>query len=238
MRTVPRIALAMLSLFITSFAVIGITAPANATDYYRYWQYFQVQDGTAVTSQKGPGAFTPEDGSVEAYRYAASKDFKKPNLPRVDLTKVTFDAVCADTAAADGQKRVAVILDYGVEEDAEGQPIPEPKAACAQVAATATGLQVLQAVAEVRTENHGGPLVCGIDGFPAKGCADEVTQTATPPDGGFLTVALGDAADQDATSGDSKDDDSNNTPLYVGLGVLVAALVAAGLFVTRRNKTP
>ena len=81
---------------------------------------------------------------------------------------MTFDAVCVDTPAVDGQKRVAVIIDFGVEADAEGQEIPAPKAACAQVPTEANGLQVLEAVAEIRTENHGGPLLCAIDGYPGE----------------------------------------------------------------------
>lgn len=232
MRTVPRIVLAMLSLVLTSFVVLGVSSPANATDYYRYWAYFQAGDGTYVASEKGIGATVPADGSIDAYRYA-TPDSKKPNLPRVDLTKVTFDAVCADTAAADGMKRVAVIIDYGVEADAEGQDVPDPRADCAQVPTKATGLQVLQSVAEPRTKTSSfGPLLCGIDGYPAQGCANVVKSAPSPADAGFVTVALGQPAPDVA-----KDGGSNNTPLLVGLGVLVAALVAAGLFVTRRNKT-
>ena len=51
----------------------------------------------------------------------------------------------------------------------------------------ANGLQVLEAVAEVRTENHFGPTLCAIDGYPAKGCANDVSNVATPADDGFLT---------------------------------------------------
>ena len=94
MRTVSRIALALLALILTSVALVATTAPANAVDYYRCWTYFTVQDGTYVLADKGVGATTPKDGSIEAYRYAAA-DFKKPNLPRIDLTEVDFDAVCA-----------------------------------------------------------------------------------------------------------------------------------------------
>jgi len=237
MRTIPRLVLAMLTLLFTSVAVVGLSAPANATDYYRYWTYFQVKGDTYVASQKGVGAFVPKDGSIDAYRYAAPQDYKEPNLPRVDLTEVTFDAVCGDTEAADGNKRVAVIIDYGVEADAEGQEVPEPTAACASVPTTATGLQVLDAVADVRSKSSSmGPLLCGIDGYPAKGCADQVTTTATPADRGFVDLALSSDDAGDPTSGDTGDGDGN-TGLYVGLGALVAALIAVGLVVARRNRS-
>ena len=51
----------------------------------------------------------PKDGDIEGYRYAAPANFDKPNLPRADLTEVTFDAVCGDKSAEAGEKRVAVL---------------------------------------------------------------------------------------------------------------------------------
>jgi hypothetical protein len=242
MRTVSRIALAMLALILTSVALVATSAPANATDYYRYWAYFNVEDGKYVASDKGVGASVPEDGAVEAYRYAAP-DLKSPNEPRIDLTEVDFEAVCAETAAAESKKRVAVLIDFGVEEDSEGQDVPDPAVACAQVAPKATALQVLQSVAEVRTKSSSfGPLLCGIDGYPAKGCADVVTKQATPADDGFLNVALNDDSASDAASdtkeaSSEEDDDSNNAPLYVGLGIVVVVLVAGGVYVTRRRSS-
>jgi len=237
MRTISRVALATLSLLLTSFTIVGASSPAHAADYYRYWIYFQVADGKYVVSPKGLGGTTPADGSIEAYRYAAPADFNKPNLPRVDLTTVTFDSVCGDTEPADGQKRVAVIIDFGVEADADGQAVPDPKAACAQVPTKATGLQVLDAVSDVRSETSSlGPSLCGIDGYPAKHCADVVTKTATPADDGFVEIDAAPAADDNADADDAKQDDDSKSGLYAGLGVLVLALLAAGAFVARRGR--
>ena len=123
---------------------------------------------------------------------------------------------------------MVVIADFGVTEDAAGAAIPPPFAKCAQVPTNATALQALQKVTDVRTKTSSfGPLLCAIGGFPASGCADTVVQTATPPDSGFLTLA----ADQPAAA-----KGSGHTGLYVGLGVLVAVLLAAGLYVARRNR--
>jgi len=232
MRTVSRIAVAMLSLVLTSLAVVGLSSPAQATDYYLYWSYFQVTDGAYVASEKGVGGTVPADGSVDGYRYAAP-DLAKPNLPRVDPAKVTFDSVCGDTAVADGMKRVAVVIDFGVSEDADGQDVPDPRAQCASVPTKATGLKVLQSVADVRTKTSSfGPLLCGIDGYPSGGCADVVTKTASPADAGFVSIA----ADTPADTGDS-DSAGNNVALYAGLGAVVLALLAGGVFAARRNKT-
>lgn len=234
MRTVTRIAVAMLSLFLSG-AVVGSSAPAHATDYYRYWSYFQVADGAYVASEKGVGATIPEDGSVDGYRFAAP-DPKAPNLPRLDLGEVTFDAVCGDSPEADGKKRVAVLIDFGADEDAEGQEVPDPHAWCAVVPTKATGLQVLQSVADARTKPSSfGPLLCGIEGYPSEGCADVVTKTASPADAGFVTIALDTPVDDVGSESDSGD--GSNTPLYVGLGAVVLGLLAGGVFVSRRNKT-
>ncbi len=242
MRTVPRIAVAMLSLFLTGVAIVGAAAPASATDYYRYWSYFNVDSGSYLASEQGVGATVPKDGTVDAYRYAAP-DPKQPSLPRLDLSTITFDAVCSDTAEAAGSKRVAVLVDYGVDADAEGQAVPEPTVACASVPTKATGMQVLQSVAEVRTKTSSfGPLLCGIDGFPAKGCADEVTKQATPADDGFLDVTVATAGDTGTTtdtSGDtsSESDSGSSTGLYAGLGVLVVVLLGGGVVLARRNRS-
>jgi len=220
----------LLALLLSAFAgslVLGVAAPAQATDYYRSWTFFNVEDGKYVVSMVGVAGVTPADGSVEAYRYAAPADFNEPNLPRLDLATITFDSVCADTAAVDGQKRVAVLVDFGVAEDAEGATVPGATAECAQVDTDATALQVLQKVAETRTKDMGGPFVCAIDGYPASGCAPTV-QTATPADSGFVTVA----SDQPAAA-----EDDSNTALYAGLGAIVVVLLAGGAFVARRNKS-
>ena len=222
-----RLLALLLSVFVGSVA-LGATTPAHAApEYYRYWVYFTVDEGIYVSSNLGVGAVTPADGSVQAFRYAAPADYLKPNEPRIDLTQVTFDTVCADTPAVDGQKRVAVLLDFGVTEDAEGATIPAATAECSQVDAKATTLQVLQKVAEVRTKDMSGPFVCAIDGYPASDCGASVT-TATPADSGFVTIS----ADNPAA-----EEDDSNTALYAGLGALVVVLIAGGVVITRRNKS-
>jgi hypothetical protein len=182
---------------LAAVAVASVTVlaapPAQAADIYKYWGYFSVQDGAFVSQAKGPGGTTPKDGSIEAYRYAAPADFNNPNLPRADLTVVTFDAVCGSETAAAGEKRVAVLVDYGVETDAaEGETTPEPAAACAVVPEASTGLQTLQtAFTTVRTEDSSfGPSVCGIQGYPATGCLGTLAETGTPADGEPVEFAI------------------------------------------------
>jgi len=228
---IRRLLATLLAAFFGVLAVTTVAAPAQATDYYRYWVFFTVDNGAYVASELGVGAVKPADGTIEAFRWAAPADYKKPNLPRIDLATVTFDSVCGDTPAVDGQKRVVVLVDFGVAEDAAGVAVPEAAAECSQVATDATAFQVLQKVVEVRSDNSKfGPLLCGIEGFPATGCADEVTQTATPADSGFVNIAT------DEPAAEAEDDD-NKGLLYTGLAAVVALLLGGGYFVARRAKS-
>jgi hypothetical protein len=237
--------LPLLATLLAALVTVGTPTAAHAADVYRYWAYFSVQDGAFVAQETGPAGATPKDGSVEGYRWAAPADYENPNLPRADLAEVTFDAVCGDKTAAGGEKRVAVLIDYGVEQDApSGTAPPEPEALCAVVPAKANGLQTLQAVApDVRTQKSSfGPLLCGISGYPATGCADEKADQGTPADGAPVAFAgIGDesaadgGSDTSAASSQDEDDDSN-APLLIVIAVLVLAIGAGGFVLQRRSR--
>ncbi len=214
--------------------------PAHAADVYKYWAYFAVQDGSFVSQQVGPGGTTPAEGSIEAYRFAAPADFTNPNLPRADLETLTFDSVCSAASAEPEQKRVAVLVDYGVASDAAGgETTPAPAAACAVVPTKANGLQTLQAAfPDVRTEKSSfGPSVCGIQGYPATGCLGTLVKTGTPADGEPVEFAIaGSESPADGTEASDQDADDDNNGLLLGLsGAALAAIVAAGLVLQRRR---
>ena len=242
-RAVRTALLPLVTLLLAGFVSIGTAPSAQAADVYRYWAYFTVKDGAFVAQQTGPAGADPKDGDIEGYRYAAPANFEKPNLPRADLGEVTFDAVCGDKTAEAGQKRVAVLLDFGVDSDAaDGETPPEPEALCAVVDEKANGLQTLQAVApEVRTQKSSfGPLVCGISGYPATGCADVKVPEGSPADGAAVefTGLAGDetdAGDSSDTSSAADESDDSNLPLLIGIGLLVVAIVAGGIVLQRRN---
>jgi hypothetical protein len=245
-RLLPALLAALLAALLTGLVSLTTAPAAHAADVYRYWSYFQVEDGAFQAAQTGPAGATPEDGAVEGYRWAAPGDPEKPNLPRADLSVVTFDAVCGDKEAAADEKRVAVLLDYGVDEDApEGATPPQPEALCAVVPTKFNGLQVLQSVApDTRTQKSSfGPLVCGISGYPETGCADEKADAASPADGDPVEFAglasedgSGSAEGSDtSSSADSDSDDGSNAPLLVGIGVVVVLLAAGGFYLSRRN---
>ena len=221
---------AVLALLVAACLGALTIAPAQAAAY-RYWGFYQLDNGTWVFAQKGPDQTTPADGSVEGWRFAVG-DESSTRLPRAVLT---FEQVCGSTPAESGKKRVAVVVDFGRAADAEGGGTPpEAKAACAVVPAGATSTEVLRAAGELRVEKG---LICSVAGYPATGCGGEVKEVspeAKAPDTAITIAAPGatpssspatsvaaDAAAQ-STSGST----AGNTAAYVIAGLALLALVA------------
>ncbi|WP_083283274.1 SCO2322 family protein [Humibacillus sp. DSM 29435] len=181
-----RIALALL--LAAAFAALTV-APAQAAAY-RYWGFYQQTDAKWAFAQKGPEQTTPKDGSVEGWRFAVG-DESSSRLPRAT---VTFEQVCAATPAQGGNKRVALVVDFGrVADSADGATPPDPKAVCAVVPTDATSADVLRAAGDLRMDKG---LLCAIGGYPAAGCGEEVKQVsaeAKAPDTA-VTLALPAAA--------------------------------------------
>jgi hypothetical protein len=222
------------------------TSTSTASPAYQFWGYYQLTDAAWAFAQTGPDGTAPEDGSVEGWRFAIA-DVSSPRLPRAT---VPFDDVCADTDASDGQKRVAVVLDYGRPADAtDGAQPPAARAACAVVPQAASGADVLSAVAETRVE---GGLVCGLDGYPAAGCGDAVTEVppqAAAPDepvelaglpasgptqGRPGTDAGAAAGAEDASRDDGQDDGAGAVP-WVAVAVVLVAVIAVAALRRRRD---
>jgi LPXTG-motif cell wall-anchored protein len=224
------LAATLLTLIAAGFGVVGAATPAQADDPYAYWLYYSVEDGAYVYQDVGASDFVPEDGSIEAYRYASAL-FPPAQQPRADLADVTFDAVCGDTEAADGEKQVAVLIDYGIDGDAPNgdAEAPDPVAECAVVPVDATGLQTLQSVADVRTDKTNG--VCGIDAYPSGGDCFALADEESAPDGEPVEFAIaGDEAADD-------DEDDSNWLLLAGVGALVVVIGAGGVVLARRNRS-
>lgn len=229
----------LIALLLPLGATTALVAPAHAEEGYRYWNYFHLEDGAWTFSDVGPAQHRPEDGAVEGFRFGTSTT-NQGIEPRADLSEVTFEAVCGGSEAADGEKRVAVVIDYGVDEGA-GSP-PEPRADCAVVPEDATTQKVLGEVAEVRRESG---MVCALDGYPASGCGEPVADAEVPTDEQPVSFELP-AADQEAGGGaessgtaDAADpaDSTDDTPWgLIGLGALVVLIAGGGFLLARRNR--
>ena len=194
--------------------------PAQAESGYRYWGYFHSEAGSNAWkfADKGPDDTTPADGSVEGWRFAITVG----TSGREPRAAADFDAICGDAAADEGEKRVAVVIDYGVAAEApDGETPPEPRGECAVVSAQASGTQVLQSVADVRVD---AGLTCGIDGYPAGECGPEIKDASVPAKDEPVTLQLASA------------DAAAEFPWApVGVGIVVLALAAAAWLIVRRR---
>ncbi|MEZ5185814.1 MAG: SCO2322 family protein [Candidatus Nanopelagicales bacterium] len=162
-------------------AVVLIPVPAHAATY-RYWSYWTGGDQWSY-SGRGPAFRVPADASVEGWRFVVSpRDGSQATAP---TEASSYDQLCpGQPAAAAGQKRVAVVIDFGPAGIAPvGETPPATSTSCVTVPTSATGLQVLQKVAKLRFNASG--LICGIAGFPATECpgqtAGAVTETSATP---------------------------------------------------------
>ena len=216
----------LLGLVITVLLPVGA---ANAVAY-RYWGYYQLSGSTWEFATKGPAETNPADGSVEGWRFAVG-DESSTRLPRA---VATFDEICGGTAAEDDEKRVAVVIDYGRAADSEdGAEPPAPTAACALVPSSASGLDVLLEVADVRQD---ASLICAIDDYPATGCGGEVktvSEEAAAPDTAVELDFAGEDAATDVPA--AEDEDESNTGTYVAIAVILVAALGVGLAVSRRR---
>jgi hypothetical protein len=219
----------LLSLFLTVLIVGGSAGSANAADGYRYWNYFHLKNHTWSFAQTGPAGATPRDGAVEGYRFGTSAT-ADGIPPRADLDKVDFDTVCSDAKVSTGKKRVAVLIDYGTTVDSEGAKPPSPRAACAVVDSSANGQQVIESVAQVRSQKG---LTCALDGYPAKGCGTPVPNAKTKPE---QSVAF-DMPKSGAQAASQQDRGNDFLWPLVGVAVVVVLVGGGGLALNRRHKS-
>lgn len=221
----------LLALVVPVLAATGLvltaSAPAHAEAGYRYWNYAHLQGEEWTFADTGPGDFTPEDGAVEGWRYGTST-VSQGIFPRADLAEVSFDTVCADAEAADGEKRVAVLVDFGTAADADGGEVPGPVAECAVVPAGANGSQVLESVVDVRAENN---MTCALDGYPAQGCGEQVKNAEVSADEQPVSFTLPASADTAPAAAGSDDaaagEDESGFPWTLVVVLVVAAVLAA-----------
>ncbi|WP_330176057.1 SCO2322 family protein [Streptomyces sp. NBC_01498] len=178
---VPALFTALLAL------VLAGAGPAHAAGY-RYWSFWEGDGRAWAYATQGPALARPADGAVNGYRFAVSADSQDAAKPR---EAPDFAAVCGSTPERSGSKRVAVVVDAGTAADApEGETPPAPRAACARVDTDATSADALAAVAKPLRYN-GDALLCGITGYPASGCGEQVADTgaASPTPSPSITGA-------------------------------------------------
>lgn len=243
MRRSIRSGAAVLLIVIATFAGTATAADAAA---YRFWGFYQWTNDAWAFASKGAAQVTPPDGAVEGWRLAVSGETTAPRFPRATGD---FDLICANTPAETGKKRVAVVMDFGLPEDApSGTNPPEARGDCAVVDAKATSAQVLADVATVREEKS---LVCAIDTFPASGCGDQVDADPKVPSPEptvqlVLPVAASPTPTAEASApaspepraNESSNDGSGNSILvWIIVGVAIVLAVGATVIARRRGSS-
>ncbi|MFI9598538.1 SCO2322 family protein [Streptomyces sp. NPDC004069] len=157
-------------LLAAALLLVAGAGQAQATGY-RYWSFWDRDGGKWVYATEGPSTARPSDGDVQGLRFAVSEDSQDASKPR---GTADFEAICAKTPARKDSKRVALVLDFGVQADAPtGETPPKPRTECARVPSDATTAEALAAVAKpLRYDTNA--LLCAIAGYPRKGCGEQV----------------------------------------------------------------
>lgn len=201
---------------------------------YRYWSFWE-RDGSAwAYATQGPSTARPVDGEVQGFRFAVSRDSADAVRPR---GAADFAAICGNTGARDGRKRVALVVDFGTAADAPaGETPPAARTACARVPDDATSAEALAAVAKPLRYDTSA-MLCAIAGYPRAGCGEAVGSdghTDADTDGTDVPESPATSAASDASDASGKGD-GPAVGLFVGVGV-VAALGAAAVWQARRRR--
>jgi hypothetical protein len=211
-------------------AVVGLlaglpaAAPVAADDGgYRYWSFWtwDAAEGDWLYATQGPGTLRPGDGDVLGFRFVVSSGSADSRGPR---EPGDFAAICpADESgedAGEAGERVALVIDFGTAEDAPGgETPPGQRTACAPLTDGGTAAAALAEVAEPLRYNSDA-LLCAIAGYPARGCADALT------DGGDESAAA---------AGEPDDGGGSAWTLAAGAGVVALLGVAAVIRARRRR---
>ncbi|WP_438947955.1 SCO2322 family protein [Streptomyces durbertensis] len=198
--------------------LFGAAGTAAADSGYRYWSFWtwDRDGGEWRYATQGPASLRPVDGAVVGFRFAVSEDSADATTPR---GPADFAAVCGDTAAEDGRKRVALVVDPGTRADAPaGETPPARRAECAVVAPEASAADALAAVAPPLRYDSSA-LLCAIAGYPRTGCGER--------------VAVG---GERGRKDDGQDGGGGGVPLWLG-GVVLVVLAGGAVWQVRRRRS-
>ncbi|MFF0570789.1 SCO2322 family protein [Streptomyces sp. NPDC004041] len=231
-RPVPaRLRVPLVSLLAALVAASGLLLGAGSAQAagYRYWSFWEGNGKNWEYATQGPSLLRPDDGTVQGFRFAVSEDSGDADQPR---RAPDFGAICADTPAEDGKKRVALVIDPGTSTDApDGEKPPALRTACARVAPDASSAEALAAVAKPLRYDDSA-LLCAISGYPKSGCGEQVSG-----DGGSAKPsAPAETADDQETGAEGDGDGGGpSVGLLVGIGAVLLLGIAAVVQARRRR---
>ncbi|MCX5390410.1 SCO2322 family protein [Streptomyces sp. NBC_00094] len=207
-------------------------APAQAAGY-RYWSFWESAEGKPwAYATQGPATARPADGDAIGFRFAISQGTSDTSLPSV---APDFPGICAGVEKKDGTKRIAVVVDFGGPQDAppgERLPAKTVRVGCAQVREDATGAEALAEVAKP-LRYDGAAMLCGIAGYPARGCGEQVAEGGEKTGASVApTTAPGPGTPEASASGEGAG--SPSFGVLAG-GAAVLALGGAAIWKARRR---
>ncbi|MFD7321039.1 SCO2322 family protein [Streptomyces sp. NPDC059875] len=223
-----RIAARLLGAAASVALTLAVAAPAQAAGY-RYWSFWESDGGTWAYATQGPATARPADGEAIGFRFALSTDSADASRPSA---APSFTTVCTGVERKADTKRVAVVVDFGGPQDAppgETPPAEPLKVGCAQVREEATAAEALAAVVKPLRYDSAA-LLCGIAGYPAKGCGEQVAESK--PSDAAGTPSANPTAPQKAAEADG--DGGPSAGIVVG-GAAVLALGGAAIWKARRR---
>lgn len=227
---------------------LGITAaPAHAEDAYRYWSFWLEDSGEWSYAQQGPATIAARDGQIYGWKFGIARE-SDPSAPQPGIGPAqAWQEACGAVAEAEDSARIAVVLDFGSTNDApDGETPPDTAVECAVVPDGSSGVQALNAVADIRSESG---LICAFDGYPASECAPSITvsqdseetadsdpmpSTGVTPDHGS---ADSEPSPQATAAAEPADPSSTNVgALLIAGAAILAAFVVIALIATRRSR--
>jgi hypothetical protein len=156
---------------------ISIISSASAADKgWRYWGYYQAAPGAKTWTAAMTGPFVDiKDGAVEGWSFVFSADDIPSIAPSV---KPDFQSICGKIRADKDTKRIALVIDYGLQAYApKGEKVKKTFTTCLRTAKESLGIDVLGQVTKIRADKSG--LICGLSGYPAKECGVEIPTPAS-----------------------------------------------------------
>ena len=207
-----------ISFFIAIISFLPVSN-AQAETAWRYWSYWQFNNGTWEMAMTGAADVKVADGQVQGWRYiTAGIEVTEEFAPR---TNETFETICADVAKQPGVARVAVVVDFGDSTDYSNPDDASSdltsQTACVEINEGDPSSLLLGSNFEVREESG---MVCAVNNLPSTGCGEEVEIPAVDEDEPVAT-----SMDLD----DEQADDEGNLLVNVG-GVLAAVAIGFLLF--------
>ncbi|WNF26793.1 SCO2322 family protein [Streptomyces sp. C11-1] len=219
---------ALLTALVAASAVLLGAGSAEAAGY-RYWSFWEGNGKNWEYATQGPAVLRPDDGTVQGFRFAVSEDSGDADQPR---RAPDFGAICADTPAEDGSKRIALVIDPGTAADApDGEKPPALRTACAQVAPDASSADALASVAKPLRYDSSA-MLCAISGYPKSGCGEQVSGDGSGKSSGPSRTA------EEAEGADEGGDGGSGGPsvgLLVGIGAVLLLGIAAVIQARRRR---